>query len=125
MLRAALAGGDHAGISMASQRMVDDFCDGVGIRRIAVDVGGQRLVRGRTEFYGFCTKNQNILLYARTAKRRQVVAFPTYFRTLVHEFMHHYDWTGLRIESLHTTGFYRRVQDVYGRVMAGLGEALA
>ncbi len=119
-LKTALGVEDAGGIGRFSQRVVDGLCDAVGIQRIPVRVGGQRLVRGRLEFYGFCGMNGYMTLYSRTARRDLTVAFKTYFNTLVHEYMHHYDWHGLRIQSMHTAGFYRRVRDVYARMLAGL-----
>ena len=50
-----------------------------------------------------------ITVWMRTAKRKQVVAFKTYLRTLLHEMIHHldYEYFGLQ-ESFHTEGFYKR-----------------
>ena len=50
-----------------------------------------------------------ITVWMRTAKRKQVVAFKTYLRTLLHEIIHHldYEYFGLQ-ESFHTEGFYKR-----------------
>ena len=50
-----------------------------------------------------------ITLWMRTVKRKQVVAFKTFLRTLVHEFCHHLDFTALKLDdSFHTQGFYSR-----------------
>ena len=123
-LRMALAGEDDAGIGRTSQRVVDTLCDAVSLPRIPVRVGGRRLVRGKIEYYGFCARNGWMTLYSRTARRNLVVAFKTYLNTLVHEYMHHYDWHALRIESMHTSGFYQRVGHLYRRILGELGEAL-
>ena len=50
-----------------------------------------------------------ITVWMRTAQRRQVVAFRTYLRTLLHELCHHLDYElyGLD-ESFHTEGFFQR-----------------
>lgn len=119
-LKAALAGGDEPGVARTSQRVVDGLCDGAGIQRIPVKVGGRRLVRGRVEYYGFCGRNGFMTLYCRTARRNLFVAFKTYLNTLVHEYMHHYDWHGLRIQSMHTAGFYQRVGDLYRRILSSM-----
>lgn len=119
-LQEALAQGDDGGIGNHSQRVVDGLCDAVGIARIPVRVGGRRLVRGGLEFYGFCGRNGFITLFSRTARRNHPVAFKTYLNTLVHEYMHHYDWNALQIQSMHTTGFYRRVRDVYDRLLKAI-----
>lgn len=45
-------------------------------------------------------------LWMRTAKRRQVVAFKTFLRTLLHEVCHHLDYECLKLkDSFHTEGF--------------------
>jgi hypothetical protein len=45
----------------------------------------------------------------RTASRKQVVAFRTFLRTLVHELCHHLDFTYLGLsETFHTEGFFKR-----------------
>jgi len=50
-----------------------------------------------------------ITLWLRTVKQKKVVAFKTFFRTLIHEFLHHLDYTALQLEdSFHTQGFYKR-----------------
>ena len=50
-----------------------------------------------------------ITVWMRTAHRRQVVAFKTFLRTLLHELGHHLDYEYLHLkDSLHTEGFYKR-----------------
>jgi hypothetical protein len=54
----------------------------------------------------------------RTAKRKRVVAFRTYLRTLLHEVGHHVDYTGLRLaESYHTDGFYKRESSLFHQLV--------
>ncbi|MHB1500454.1 MAG: hypothetical protein ACYCYK_04680 [Candidatus Dormibacteria bacterium] len=51
-----------------------------------------------------------IRIYHRTAIRRQVLAPGAFTSTLIHEWTHHFDFTGLRLgRSPHTRGFYSRV----------------
>jgi len=55
----------------------------------------------------------------RTAARRDVVAFKTFLRTLVHELCHHLDYELYQFEeTFHTEGFYAResamTRDVLG-----------
>lgn len=50
-----------------------------------------------------------ITVWMRTAQRRQVVAFKTFLRTLLHELGHHLDYEYLHLkDSFHTEGFYKR-----------------
>lgn len=50
-----------------------------------------------------------ITVWMRTVARRQVVAFRTFLRTLLHELCHHLDYELYKLpETLHTEGFYKR-----------------
>jgi ABC-type phosphate/phosphonate transport system substrate-binding protein len=54
-----------------------------------------------------------ITLFNKTAVKRQIVAIKTLADTLLHEFIHHYDYTRLNLgASPHTAGFYRRIGDL-------------
>ncbi len=45
----------------------------------------------------------------RTAARKDVVAFKTFLRTLIHELCHHLDYELYKLpETFHTEGFYKR-----------------
>lgn len=51
-----------------------------------------------------------IRIYHLTAIRNQVLAPATFTSTLLHEWTHHFDFTGLRLgRSPHTRGFYARL----------------
>lgn len=66
---------------------------------------------GTVENYGYYY-GKTISIYARTPKRQQLTAFKTLISTVLHEWMHHYDRHQLKIESYHTTGFYRRLNQL-------------
>jgi hypothetical protein len=54
-----------------------------------------------------------IRIYNLTAMRQQVLAPKVFLETLLHEWVHHYDFTGLRLDrSPHTSGFFARIRDV-------------
>ena len=54
-----------------------------------------------------------ITLFNKTAVKRQIVAIKTLADTLLHEFIHHYDYTRLNLgASPHTAGFYKRIGDL-------------
>ena len=54
----------------------------------------------------------------RTAHRRQVVAFRTFLRTLLHEVCHHLDYDLLRLpDSFHTEGFYKRESSLLKQIL--------
>src|SRR5713101_5823592 len=55
----------------------------------------------------------SIRIYNLTAIRQQVLAPKVFLETLLHEWVHHYDFTGLQLErSPHTSGFFARIRDL-------------
>ena len=58
-----------------------------------------------------------IEVWMRTARRRQIVAFRTFLRTLVHELCHHLDYELLKLpDSFHTEGFYQRESSLLNQI---------
>ena len=52
-----------------------------------------------------------IRIYHRTAVRQQVITPKVFLNTLLHEWVHHFDFAGLRLpRSPHTAGFYARLR---------------
>jgi hypothetical protein len=68
-----------------------------------------------TELFGdYEPETALIRVWMRTAVRKQVTSYGTFFSTLVHEFCHHLDIERLGFsDSPHTRGFYERVAVVY------------
>lgn len=74
---------------------------------------------GRTVFkqYGYYRPaSKYIYITNFTAVRGKPLAPKTFLTTLLHEWMHHYDYCKLKLNSIHTKGFYLR--------LASLQEAL-
>ena len=68
-----------------------------------------------TELFGDYDPETTIIrVWMRTAVRKQVTSYGTFFSTLVHEFCHHLDIEKLGFsDSPHTRGFYERVAALY------------
>lgn len=63
-------------------------------------------------------KAGKITISNKTAIREAVLAPKTFLDTLIHEFMHHYDYEALKFpSSLHTAGFYYRLGDVMKKLI--------
>lgn len=61
--------------------------------------------------------NATIYIYNRTAIRGEEVSIKAFADTLLHEFMHHYDYCVLKLpKSLHTAGFYKRISDLKAKL---------
>jgi hypothetical protein len=59
-----------------------------------------------------------ITVWMRTAMRKDVVAFRSFLRTLLHEIGHHLDYELLGLEdSYHTQGFYKRESSLYHQLV--------
>ncbi len=55
----------------------------------------------------------SIRIYNLTAIRQQLLAPKVFLETLLHEWVHHYDFTGLQLDqSPHTSGFFARIRDL-------------
>ena len=69
-----------------------------------------KLVYKRYGYYQPATKY--IYIQNRTAVRGKPLAPKTFIDTLLHEWVHHYDFQKLGLNSIHTKGFYLRIKDV-------------
>ena len=55
-----------------------------------------------------------ITVWMKTAAKKQVVAFRSFIRTVLHELCHHIDYTYFELaDSLHTEGFFKRESRLY------------
>lgn len=63
--------------------------------------------------YGYYRpKSSYIYINNRTAARGQILANKSFAETLLHEWLHHYDFKKLKLNSIHTAGFYARLRDL-------------
>ena len=116
ILQEALQAADRERVRDACQEMLILLADAAAIPRPLFrlkDTAYAKFRRGRAvwKLYGTCDPDGTITVAFKTAVRRKVFAFLTFFDTLVHEFMHHYDAKKLRlIRSFDTRGFYLRTR---------------
>jgi len=64
------------------------------------------------ELHGLCDPEGPLELYTRTAAHARPVALKTLLNTLLHEWVHHFDFCSFG-ESVHCSGFYERLAQVY------------
>jgi hypothetical protein len=63
--------------------------------------------------YGvYYPRTKKISIQNLTAVRAKELAPKTFLDTLLHEWMHHYDIEKLKINSIHTKGFYERIRSL-------------
>lgn len=121
----ALAGGDAGGVKRLCARLTAGICRCCGVPHLHVRVLARRPSSAWEELHGLYQpadgdRPAEITVWMRTAKRRQVVAFRTFLRTLLHELCHHLDYEYLRLpESFHTEGFYQRESSLFRQLVPG------
>jgi len=104
---------DKAAAQNAAQRILFGLCTVFEIPQVSIKVLAKRPSRNWGELHGLYEVEEGrhpvITVWMRTAQRKQVVAFKTFLRTIVHEFMHHLDYAHFKLaDSFHTQGFYQR-----------------
>jgi hypothetical protein len=113
-IAAALAADDRAACERACQRLTGALVAGYRVPPIRVKVLAKRPSSDYGELHGLYEPEEDrmparITVWMRTAQRRQVVAFRSFLRTLVHEIGHHLDYELFKLEeTFHTEGFYKR-----------------
>ncbi len=129
-IREGLTRDDRAVLQAASQGLIDALVAGYRVSRIGVRVLAQRPADETGELHGLYEPEEEgesarITVWMRTAARRDVVAFKTFLRTLVHELCHHLDYELYKLpETFHTEGFYKRESTLANALLAqesGLG----
>lgn len=113
-LQRSLKEEDRAQTEKLSNQLAKSISEQLNIPTLRVKVLARRPSDDWGELHGLYEPAEKggtalITVWMRTAKRKQVVAFKTYLRTLLHEVNHHldYEYFGLQ-ESFHTEGFYKR-----------------
>jgi hypothetical protein len=130
----ALAREHRIGLKRASQQLVDALVGGYRVPRVTVRVLARRPTDDYGELHGLYEPvdalqeraertgrppRARITVWMRTAKRRQVVAFKSFLRTLVHEIAHHLDYELFLLEeTFHTEGFYKRESSLANALLA-------
>lgn len=112
-LRSSLEGDDLAQTKQSAEHLIRDLCQAFCVPPMKVRVLSRRPTRNRVEMHGLYEAGKGkatvLTVWMRTAKRKQTVAFRTFLRTIVHEFIHHLDFTYFNLRnSFHTEGFFKR-----------------
>lgn len=102
-----------------SEALLDELSDAAGIDVVEVAVTDENQVHKRRgsriimKKYGSYRPGSRIInISNRTAARGQILAPKSFLDTLLHEWIHHYDTYKLKINSIHSKGFYDRLNDL-------------
>jgi hypothetical protein len=127
---AGLERGDRAAVQKGVQALVDALVDGFAVPPVDVRVLAVRPTDMDGELHGLYEPDEElptarISVWMRTAQKKQVVAFRSFVRTVVHEFLHHLDYEHFKFpETFHTEGFYKRESSLANALFAAAGIAL-
>jgi hypothetical protein len=120
----ALRDEDRARTQRTCQALIDALTAGYHVPPVQVKVLTKRPADGYGELHGLYEPEGGgtpirITVWMRTAQRKQVVAFKTFFRTLIHELCHHLDYEMFALEeTFHTEGFYKRESSLVNALLA-------
>jgi hypothetical protein len=130
-LRRALESGNRRLTGSAAQLLGTALVQALGAPPVQVKVLAARPHASWGELHGLYETARRgepplITLWMRTARRKRVVAFRTFLRTLLHEMGHHLDYTRLRLgDSFHTQGFYQRESHLFHQLVTDGGTSMA
>jgi len=122
-LEAALGAGKLKRLQAATAELSLAVTQAFDVGPVLVQVKSRRPIdRAGAEYYGLTTweegKQPLIELWMRTRAQRRVVAFKTFMRTLIHELLHHLDYSYLGLgESFHTQGFFKRESSLFRQLV--------
>jgi hypothetical protein len=111
-------------VQTACQSLIDALATGYRVPRVRVRVLATRPADGSGELHGLYEPEDEgtlarISVWMRTAQKKNVVAFKTFLRTLVHELCHHLDYELFALdETFHTEGFYKRESSLVTALVA-------
>lgn len=101
------------------EMLLDELCDLSQIDIVKLEISNTKqyhkksagkVAMKRYGYYKPSTKTINIQNL--TAVRGQILAPKSFLDTLLHEWVHHYDTYKLKLRSIHSKGFYQRINDL-------------
>lgn len=127
ILKEALLKDDHRAVSAAAEALVLALTRLMRVPEVSVVVLAERPRRKGSELHGLYTvspgRKPQIKVWMRTAALGKVVAFKTFLRTLLHEVLHHLDYSHYKFrDSFHTAGFYSRESSLVRQLMGDLSK---
>jgi hypothetical protein len=105
-----------------AQALLNDLTARLSVPRVRLRVLAVRPSGNWGELHGLYEPFEDgtpalITVWMRTVARKQVVAFKTFLRTILHELCHHLDYELYKLpETFHTEGFYKRESSLYYQI---------
>jgi hypothetical protein len=121
-MEVALAAENRGEVERHAQALINDLTQRLNVPRVRLRVLSVRPSGNWGELHGLYEPYEDgtpplITVWMRTVARKQVVAFKTFLRTILHELCHHLDYELYRLpETFHTEGFYKRESSLYYQI---------
>ncbi len=121
---AGLEADQRKDVEGASQALLSELVVQLAVPPIEVKVLAVRPHGNWGELHGLYEPNEppqwsTITVWMRTVARKQVVAYKSFVRTLLHELCHHLDYELYKLpETFHTEGFYKRESSLFKQLHA-------
>ncbi|OGY43832.1 MAG: hypothetical protein A3B89_00300 [Candidatus Buchananbacteria bacterium RIFCSPHIGHO2_02_FULL_40_13] len=119
-----LTSGSHHIRQKLGEKLLDELCDAAKIDIVKLEIADtkqrHKKIAGRiaTKRYGsYRPASKKIEIQNLTAVRGQILAPKTFLDTLLHEWLHHYDTYKLKLRSIHSRGFYERLNDLKRKLL--------
>jgi hypothetical protein len=128
-LERALARENRGEAERFGQVLLNDLTKRLSVPRVRLRVLAVRPSGNWGELHGLYEPFDDgtpplITVWMRTVARKQVVAFKTFLRTILHELCHHLDYELYKLpETFHTEGFYKRESSLYYQIRGEQPEA--
>ncbi len=120
-LERALAADRRSEVNRHCAALAGEICRRFAVPPVRVRVLAARPSGDYGELHGLYDPEPEpplITLWMRTAAKRQVVAFRSFLRTLVHELLHHLDYEHFELEeTFHTEGFFKRESSLANQLL--------
>jgi hypothetical protein len=123
-ISSGLLRGSRADVQRAAQALVNALVGAFAVPPVDMRVLAIRPSDLDGELHGLYEPDEDrdrarITVWMRTAQKKQVVAFRSFVRTIVHEFLHHLDYEHFELaETFHTEGFYKRESSLSNALFA-------
>ncbi len=128
-LERALAHENRGEAERLGQALLSDLTGRLKVPRVRLRVLAVRPSGNWGELHGLYEPFEDgtpalITVWMRTVARKQVVAFKTFLRTILHELCHHLDYELYKLpETFHTEGFYKRESSLYYQVTGAVPDS--
>ena len=121
-LKKSLEDNKRRDVARHSSEICRLVCEDLGVEPLVVEISTKRPSNSTRELHGLYEwvdgETAVLTVWMKTAARKQVVAFKSFLRTILHELCHHIDYTHFGLEdSFHTEGFFKRESSLYRQVV--------